>query len=57
VIKVAAMKNTEDFCLQKEAIMCCHKIYTFVVSKDEDEWSTEEEQQYAKRRLSGLSNI
>ena len=63
VIKVATMKNTDNFCYAKEAIACNHQ---FTVSKDE--WNTKEGTgksmknalhvlQYAKRHLLSGSDI
>ena len=40
VIKLATMKNTDDFHNAKEAIMCNHQINTFTVS--EDQWNTKD---------------
>jgi len=62
VIKVATMKNTDNFRYAKEAITCNHQINAFIVSKDK--WNTKEDTgkslknaldilQYAKRHLSG----
>ena len=41
VIKVATIKNIDDFHYTKEAITCNHQINTFTVSKDE--WDMKEE--------------
>jgi len=62
VIKVATMKNTDDFHYAKEAIMCNNQIIAFHCQQDE--WNTKEDTgkslnntlhklPYAKRHLSG----
>ena len=59
---IATMKNTDDFCYTKEAIMCNHQITLFTISKNE--WNTKEVPEnafhvlwYAKRHLSGRSTV
>ena len=65
-IKVATMKNTDDFHYERKPSRATAKWTLFVVSKDE--WDTKEDAgksmknalyvlQYAKRHLSGQSNI
>jgi len=68
VIKVAAMKDRDDFCYAKEAITCNHQIVPMLFTVSKDEWNTKEDTGksmknalcillYAKRHLSGWSNI
>ena len=65
-IKVATMKNTDDFCYEGKSSFATATSTLFTVSKDE--WDTKEDTgksmknalyvlQYAKRHLSGQSDV
>ena len=65
-IKIAIMKNADDFCYDGKPSHACAKSTPFPVSKDE--WDTKEDTDksmknalyvlwYAKRHLSGRSNV
>ena len=65
-IKIATMKNTDDFCYKGKPSCATTKLTLFAVSKDE--WDTKEDTsksmknalyvlRYAKRHLSGRSDV